>query len=141
MKVNDDAPRKKSSSNIVHSRYYDEKNRLPKEVDFLFAYSTLEGYESYRDEDNGTWYIQMLCKAIREEESKDIFAILTYTHSLISQMVGKFRDKNDEIVEVKMASTFESRLTKLFYIAEPQNSNEKVRINLITQIDVKNLSL
>ena len=50
----------RSSSNIVHSRYYDHEHRLPKETDFLFAYSTLEDYLSYRDEDNGSWYIQML---------------------------------------------------------------------------------
>jgi hypothetical protein len=119
MKVNDDATKSKSSSNIVHSRYYDHENRLPKETDFLFAYSTLEDYLSYRDEEDGTWYIQMLCKAIQEEESKEISATLTYTHALIAKMVAPYRDENYEIVEVKMTPTYESRLTKLFYIAEP----------------------
>jgi hypothetical protein len=108
-----------SSSNIVYSRYYDHENRLPKETDFLFSYSTLEDYVSYRDED-GTWYIQMLCKAIQEEESKEISAILRYTHYLISKMVGKHRFPNGDAVEFKMTPTYEDRLTKLFYIAEPQ---------------------
>ncbi len=119
MKVNDDGPKSKSSSNIVHSRYYDDKNRLPQEVDFLFAYSTLEGYLSYRDVEDGTWYIQMLCKAIEEEESKEISAILRYTHALISKMVARYRDDKGKDVEVKMVSTYEDRLTKLFYISKP----------------------
>jgi len=121
MTANDGDGPSQSSSNIVHSRYYDHEHRSPKETDFLFSYSTLENHVSYRDEEDGTWYIQMLCKAIREEESKDIFAILTYTHSLISQMVATCLNTNDEIVQVKMTPTYESRLTKLFYIAKPKN--------------------
>ena len=121
MKVNDDATKSNRSNNIVYSRYHDDKNRLPKEVDFLFAYSTLEDYLSYRDEEDGTWYIQMLCKAIREEESKEISAILRYTHALIAEMVATYRDDNGKVVEVKMVAMYEDRLTKLFYIAKPQN--------------------
>ena len=125
MKVNDDATKSKSSS--FDSRYFDPEHRLPKEVDFLFAYSTLEDYLSYRDEeDNGSWYIQMLCKAIREEESKEISAILRYAHLLVSQLVGtapkdpEHPGKRNKTVKVKMVPTYEDRLTKLFYIAEPQ---------------------
>ena len=121
MSANDGNRTAQSSSNIVHSRYHDDKNRLPKEVDFLFAYSTLEDYLSYRDEEDGTWYIQMLCKAIREEESKEISAILRYTHALIAKMVATYRDDNGKVVEVKMVAMYEDRLTKLFYIAEPKN--------------------
>jgi hypothetical protein len=115
-------------SSSVFSRFYDDKNRLPKEADFLYSFSTLENHASYRDDDeDGSWYIQMLCKAIREEESKEISAILRYTHLLISQMVAtaykypkNLNVNNNEIVEVKMTPTYEDRLTKLFYIAEPQ---------------------
>jgi hypothetical protein len=116
----------RSSNSSVFSRFYDDKNRLPKEADFLYSYSTLEDHASYRDEEDGSWYIQMLCKAIREEESKEISAILRYAHLLISQMVattfkypGHLNVEN-EIVEVKMTPTYEDRLTKLFYLAEPQ---------------------
>jgi hypothetical protein len=122
MTVNDDAPKSKSSS--FHLRFYDHEHRLPKETDFLFSYSTLEDYVSYRDED-GTWYIQMLCKAIREEESNEISAILRYTHALIAKMVATYRAGNGKVVEVKMVAMYEDRLTKLFYIAEPQNVGNK----------------
>jgi hypothetical protein len=114
MTVDNDATKYSSS---IHSRFYDDTNRLPKDADFLFSHSTLEDYVSYRDEDDGSLYIQMLCKAIREEKSKEISAILTYTHSLISQMVGTNRSKDNK---VNMTPTNENRLAKLFYIAEPQ---------------------
>lgn len=32
--------------------------------DMLVAYSTLPGYESYRDDFTGSWYIQILCEVI-----------------------------------------------------------------------------
>jgi hypothetical protein len=121
MTVNDDGPQNNSLSSSVYSRYHDHENYLPKEVDFLFSYSTLEDYVSLRDPDDGSWYIQMLCKAIREEESKEISAILRYTQFLISKMAATNRNTNDEIVKVKMTATYEDRLTKLFYISKPQN--------------------
>jgi len=68
----------------------------------------------------------MLCKAIREEESKEISAILRYAHLLVSQLVGttpkdpEHPGKRNEAVKVKMVPTYEDRLTKLFYIAEPE---------------------
>ncbi len=121
MKVNDDATKSKSAS--FDSRYFDPEHRLPKETDFLFAYSTLEDYLSYRDEEDGTWYIQMLCKAILEEESKEISAILTYTHALISKMVGTNHNKDNE---VNMTLTYvESRLSKLFFISRPPQVGNK----------------
>ena len=139
MKVNDDATKLKSSSNIVHSRYHDDKNRLPKEVDFLFAYSTLEDYVSLRDPDDGSWYIQMLCKAIREEESKEISAILRYTHALIAEMVATYRDDKGKVVEVKMVATYEDRLTKLFYISKPpQVGGKNIKFILYSILDLNN---
>jgi caspase 6 len=127
MTVNHDAPSITNSlSSNVYSRYFDHDKRLPREADFLFSYSTLEDHVSYRDVEDGSWYIQMLCKAIREEESKEISAILRYAHLLISKMVGGYlTNTDDKMVEVKMTPTYEDRLTKLFYVAEPPNVGNK----------------
>ncbi len=126
IKVNDGARTTRFSSSNVYTRYHDDKNRLSEEADFLFSFSTLEDHESLRVEEDGPWYIQMLCKAIREEDSKEISAILRYAHLLVSQLVGTsfkysgYLNVENEIVEVKMVPTYEDRLTNLFYIAEPQ---------------------
>ncbi len=119
-------PLTRSSSNIVLSRFYDDKNRLPKRSRLsLLVFDFGRPRVVARDEDDdGSWYIQMLCKAIREEKTREISAILRYTHSLISQMVGtasvKHTEQKNECVEIKMTPTYEDRLTKLFYIAQPQ---------------------
>jgi hypothetical protein len=110
------------SNNNVNSRSSDHEKRLPSEVGFFFSYSTLN-----MDPDNGSWYIQMLCKAIREEESKEILYILKYTHLLVLQMVNTHYYKDDETVKLRMMPTYEDLLTKFFYIAKQQTSTyEKV---------------
>jgi len=127
------------SNSNVNSRYFDHEHRLPKVTDFLFSYSTLR-----IDPDNGSWYIQMLCKAIREEESKEILHILKYTHLLVSQMVNTYDYKDDETATPRMMPMmYEDRLTKFFYIAKPHTSNEKVseKKNLHFQIFFKEFSV
>jgi hypothetical protein len=127
------------SNSNVNSRYFDHEHRLPKETDFLFSYSTLR-----IDPDNGSWYIQMLCKAIREEESKEILHILKYTHLLVSQMVNTYDYKDDETATPRMMPMmYEDRLTKFFYIAKPHTTNEKVseKKNLHFQIFFKEFSV
>ena len=79
--------------------------------------------------------MKMLCKAIRVEESKEISHVLKYARLLISQMVGtapKYLEhlgKRNETVKVKMTPTFEDRLTKVFYIAEPQQVSLEINSN------------
>jgi hypothetical protein len=126
------------SNNNVNSRSFDHDKRLPSEVGFLFSYSTLN-----MDPDNGSWYIQMLCKAIREEESKEILHILKYTHLLVSQMIKTYYFIEDETVTLGMMPTYEDLLTKFFYIAKPHTSNEKVseKKNLHFQIFFKEFSV
>ena len=101
------------AENIL-SKYYDDERRPPREADFLFSYSTVEDFLSLRDPDDGSWFIQILCKAINEGDNKDIYHILTFVHGEVSKMVGLIKN-----IRVKMMPTFESRLTKLFYIREP----------------------
>jgi len=48
-------------SNPFETQYV---NKLPMEADFLFAYSTVSGYFSWRNSTNGSWFIQSLCNYI-----------------------------------------------------------------------------
>ncbi|CAL7952152.1 unnamed protein product [Xylocopa violacea] len=39
---------------------------IPAFADFLFCYSSMDGYYSFNDPDKGSWYIQTLCRTIDE---------------------------------------------------------------------------
>ena len=107
----------------IRMKYDDVDMKLPSVSDFLFSYSTLEDYVSLRDTEDGTWYIQMLCKNIRDGVNLDISLILTFTNGDIAKMA--YEDDSGE--KIKMMPTYENRLTKIFYIKEPILIKEKDR--------------
>lgn len=41
------------------------RDSIPDIADYLFAMSTVPSYVSYREKDNGTWFIQSLCHNIK----------------------------------------------------------------------------
>jgi len=89
--------------------------KVPIEADYLYAYSTVEGYYSYRDPKSGSWFIQTLCDVISKQLNSDgqhILDILTDVSSLMT--------KKEIIVP-----TFESRLTKRFYFYKNSNRIHK----------------
>ena len=131
-------------------KYHDNNSTLPVGADFLISFATVEGYMSLRDLTEGTWYIQMLCKAIeRDERGQDISQVLRCTNRLISEMVAKIckckigeckcesecKSENGQTkckckqgececrIDVKMLSIYEDTLSKSFYFSEPESKN------------------
>ncbi|KAM8969223.1 caspase-3-like [Sarcophilus harrisii] len=52
--------------------------KIPVEADFLYAYSTAPGYFSWRNEKDGSWFIQSLCAVLKQYAHKlEIMQILT----------------------------------------------------------------
>lgn len=111
-------------------KYDDSERKLPCVADFLFSYSTISDHVSLRDSEVGSWYIQMLCKTIREKiDSKDISHIFTFVNREVSKMTAKF-----ENIKVKMMPTFENQLTKLFYKANELKEKLKDIERLIKEL-------
>ena len=90
----------------------EEDITIPVEADFLYAFSTIEGFKSFRDPESGSWYIQILCDVIEEyKATKDVSHILIKVNDLIAQ-----RETNEN---KKMMPTYANQLRKLFYFARP----------------------
>ncbi|KAH9378162.1 hypothetical protein HPB48_011942 [Haemaphysalis longicornis] len=52
--------------------------RIPKNADFLVAYSTVPGFYSWRDEGRGSWFVQAVCYVLKKSTgSEDLLALLT----------------------------------------------------------------
>ena len=61
------------------------KVSVPAEADFLYAYSTVPGYYSWRNSVHGSWFIQSLTKVFEENaEHMDILRMLTRVNSMVS---------------------------------------------------------
>lgn len=46
-------------------------NKIPMEADFLVAYSTIAGFYSWRNSQNGSWFVQSLCHVLNERGRTD----------------------------------------------------------------------
>ncbi|XP_071399010.1 caspase-8-like [Centroberyx affinis] len=63
---------------------------IPMDADFLVAVSTVEGYKSYRDEIEGSWFMQSLCQQLQDgcPSGDDLLNILCRVNNDVSQKDG-----------------------------------------------------
>lgn len=85
-----------------------KKRSLPKYSDFVIAYSTIQGFVSYRNAIKGAPYIQNLC-AVFEEYGKDVSI-----HELLTLVANRVATQwQHENGKHKQIPIFESTLTKI----------------------------
>ncbi|NXG26863.1 CASP3 protein, partial [Dromaius novaehollandiae] len=88
--------------------------KIPVEADFLYAYSTAPGYYSWRNAAEGSWFIQSLCRMLREHARKlELMQILTRVNHTVAEYESSStrRDFNAK----KQIPCIVSMLTKEFY--------------------------
>uniref|UniRef100_A0A2K5CE67 Caspase 7 n=1 Tax=Aotus nancymaae TaxID=37293 RepID=A0A2K5CE67_AOTNA len=92
--------------------------KIPVEADFLFAYSTVPGYYSWRSPGSGSWFVQALC-SILEEHGKDleIMQILTRVNDRVARHFESQCD-NPRFHEKKQIPCVVSMLTKELYFSQ-----------------------
>lgn len=85
--------------------------KIPTHADFLVAYSSIEGFYSFRNRDTGSWFIQSLCKELNA--SDNLLQILTRT----TRRVTQFESESDMIQfhEMKQVPSITSMLTRDLY--------------------------
>ncbi|XP_061227791.1 caspase-3 isoform X2 [Neopsephotus bourkii] len=88
--------------------------KIPVEADFLYAYSTAPGYYSWRNAAEGSWFIQSLCKILREHARKlELMQILTRVNRRVAEYES-FSTRQDFNAK-KQIPCIVSMLTKEFY--------------------------
>lgn len=94
------------------------KMRLPTDSDLLLAYSTVDGYESYRSPDAGSWFIITFMELLKQHaHNKHLMDILV----LVNREIAKYITKDGR----KQMPCQMSTLTKFIYfnIPPPQLSD------------------
>ncbi|XP_026349955.1 caspase-7 [Ursus americanus] len=89
--------------------------KIPVEADFLFAYSTVPGYYSWRSPGSGSWFVQALCSILNEHgKSLEILHILTRVNNRVAR---HFESQSDDphFHEKKQIPCVVSMLTKELY--------------------------
>ncbi|XP_053406745.1 caspase-3-like isoform X2 [Mercenaria mercenaria] len=92
--------------------------RLPVEADFLFAYSTVPGYYSWRNGMNGSWFIQALAKALEDfGKTMELRKLLTLVNKKVAQNFQSFNPENKDFHKMKQIPCITSMLTKDVYFS------------------------
>ncbi|XP_078367136.1 caspase-3-like [Oculina patagonica] len=97
----------------------DDTVSVPLEADFLYAYSTVPGYYSWRNKVEGSWFIQSLTKVFQENaKNMDILRMLTRVNAEISTI--KSRNNNPITRNKRQVASIVSMLRKELYFF-PEN--------------------
>ncbi|OCT99585.1 hypothetical protein XELAEV_18005367mg [Xenopus laevis] len=93
----------------------EETHRIPVEADFLYAYSTVPGYYSWRNTMNGSWFIQSLCEMLKlYGPHLELIQILTCVNHMVALEFESFSSQQTFHAK-KQIPCVVSMLTKAFY--------------------------
>jgi len=91
-----------------------ESVTVPVEADFLYAYSTVPGYYSWRNSTHGSWFMQSLIKVFVENaKHMDILQMLTRVNANLSTC--KSHTNNPISRNKRQIASIVSMLTKELY--------------------------
>ncbi|XP_036294990.1 caspase-7 isoform X6 [Pipistrellus kuhlii] len=94
------------------------RQKIPVEADFLFAYSTVSGYYSWRSPGCGSWFVQALSATLDEYgKSLDLLKILTRVNYKVARDFES-RTFNPNFHEKKQIPCVVSMLTKDLYFSK-----------------------
>ncbi|XP_043666587.1 caspase-1-like [Vespula pensylvanica] len=100
--------------------------KIPTHADFLIAHSTIEGFYSFRNEKNGSCYVQYLCDTLEEyAETKDLLNILTITARKVAIKFTSFNDKYLASHNKKQIPSVTSMLIRDLYFIPKKKVNNK----------------
>jgi caspase 7 len=97
---------------------------IPTLTDVLVMYSTAEGYFSFRNPADGSWFIQALCEELRESDHDDLMTILTGVNRRVAFAKQSKVPHDDELDAMKQMPSIVSMLTKNMYFEKKSMKTE-----------------
>lgn len=97
---------------------------IPNAADFLLAFSTVPGYYAWRNQSEGSWFIQALCKCLSEFGDKlEIMQIMTRVNRMVAYDFISYSTQNLYFHEKKQIPSIVTRLTsEVFFRNKKQRS-------------------
>ncbi|BFG06234.1 caspase-1 [Drosophila madeirensis] len=99
--------------------------KIPVHADFLFSYSTIPGYFSWRNINNGSWYMQSLIKELNSNAKKyDLLTLLTFVSQHVAINFESNVPANPMMDQQKQIPCFTSMLTRILRFNDKPNGNK-----------------
>ncbi|XP_018302392.1 caspase-1 isoform X1 [Mycetomoellerius zeteki] len=99
------------------------KYSIPAYADILVAYSTYDGFFSWRNPDTGSWFIQALCEELDlHGRSRDLLTIMTFVNRRVAIKYQSYVPQNEKFHAKKQIPSIVSMLTRLVYFPDKHTS-------------------
>lgn len=87
--------------------------------DFLIVYSSVPGFQSFRNEENGSWFVQALCDELdKSKYTDDLLKILTIVSQAVAYDKESSNKDNENLKGKKQVPCVASMLTKRILFKE-----------------------
>ena len=92
---------------------------LPAYADIMVAYSTYDGFYSWRNPDNGSWFIQALCQELNKNwKTHDLLRMMTAVVRRVSIEYQSFIPQKESFHQKKQVPSLVSMLTRLLFFGD-----------------------
>lgn len=90
--------------------------KIPTHADFLIAHSTVQGFYSWRNPEEGTWYVQCLCDVLEKYwQVKDLISMMTITARMVATEYSSYDEVDSEKHDQKQVPSMTSMLIRDVY--------------------------
>ncbi|XP_032672505.1 caspase-1-like isoform X2 [Odontomachus brunneus] len=92
---------------------------IPAYADIMVAYSTYDGFYSWRNPDSGSWFIQALCEELDlHGRSRDLLSLMTFVNRRVAIEYQSYVPENIKFHTKKQIPSVVSMLTRLVYFRD-----------------------
>jgi caspase 7 len=102
---------------------------IPTLADLLVMYSTADGYYSFRNPEEGSWFIQALCEELRLNSHEDLLTILTGVNRRVAFAKQSNIPQDDRFDAMKQMPNINSMLTKIMYFRKKSPKDDALEQN------------
>lgn len=96
---------------------------IPAYADIMVAYSTYDGFYSWRNPDSGSWFIQALCVELElHGRSRDLLSLMTFVNRRVAIEYQSYVPQNEKFHGKKQIPSIVSMLTRLVYFRDEHTS-------------------
>ncbi|XP_011156835.1 caspase-1 isoform X2 [Solenopsis invicta] len=96
---------------------------IPAYADIMVAYSTFDGFYSWRNPDSGSWFIQALCEELDlHGRSRDLLTLMTFVNRRVAIEYQSYVPENEKFHAKKQIPSIVSMLTRLVYFPDKHTS-------------------
>lgn len=92
---------------------------IPAYADIMVAYSTYDGFYSWRNPDAGSWFIQAICEELHlHGRTRDLLTLMTFVNRRVAIEYQSYVPQKESFHAKKQIPSIVSMLTRLVYFVE-----------------------